>query len=159
MGYSWTMIYTFLLALFMLNAPETHPESSWGSDVPSSKGSMFVEISGLRNSDGYLLLALFNGEAGFPDDRVKAFRTFRVKAEKGTMKINISDLPPGNYAFGVVHDENDNQKLDKGLFGIPKEGFCFSRQAMGTAGPPSFQAAAVMVTNSVTVQQVKMKYW
>ncbi len=143
----------------MLNAAQTGSESSPDNDLPSAKGSIFVEVSGLRNSNGYLLLALFNSQDGFPDNRENAFRKFRLKAEQGTMKINIVDLPPGSYAFGIVHDENDNQKLDKGLFGIPKEGFCFSRQAMGTAGPPSFQAAAVTVTNSVTVQQVKMKYW
>lgn len=153
------MIFTLLFALIMASEPNVNPNPHKALEKPADNGSLFVEIAGLRNSNGYLLLALFNTADGFPDNREKAYRKLRVKAEQGTMKLEIKDLPAGTYAFGVVHDENDNQKLDKGLFGIPKEGFCFSRQAMGTAGPPAFDAASVKVNNSVTVQQLKIKYW
>lgn len=143
----------------MASEPNVNREQNAAQERIAGSGSLFVEIAGMRNSNGYLLLALFNAADGFPDNREKAFRKIRIKAEQGTMKLEIKDLPPGTYAFGVVHDENDNQKLDKGLFGIPKEGFCFSRQAMGTAGPPSFDAASVKVGAGITVQQLKIKYW
>ena len=102
---------------------------------------------------------MFNQDKGFPDKEQFAFRKERIPAKTGTMKLDFVNLPPGKYAFGVIHDENDNRVLDKGLFGIPKEGFCFSRQAMGTVGPPSFQAASVEVGNSVSVQMLKISYW
>jgi uncharacterized protein (DUF2141 family) len=122
-------------------------------------GSIHIEVSGIRNDNGFLLIALFNQEKGFPDKEVLAFRKERIPAKKGTMKFDFSNLPPGKYAFGIIHDENDNRILDKGLFGIPKEGFCFSRQAMGTVGPPSFQSASIDVNTSAAVQILKISYW
>ena len=32
----------------------------------------------------------------------------------------------GNYAVQVMHDENDNNKLDTNFLGIPSEGYGFS---------------------------------
>ena len=127
--------------------------------LPDATGSIHIEISGLRNSNGYLLIALFNQEKGFPDKEVLAFKKERIPAKSGTMKIDFPNIPPGKYAFGVIHDENDNRILDKGLFGIPKEGFCFSRQAMGKMGPPSFQSAAFDVNTAAAVQILKISYW
>lgn len=124
-----------------------------------SSGSLHIEISGIKNDNGYLLVALFNQEKGFPDKEQLAFRKERIPAKTGTMKLDFANLPAGKYAFGVIHDENNNRILDKGLFGIPKEGFCFSRQAMGTVGPPSFNSASIEVGTGVSVQLLKISYW
>ena len=51
------------------------------------------------------------------------------------------ELPQGRYAIGVFHDANRNNRLDTGLFGIPKEQFGFSNGASGRFGPPSFADA------------------
>ena len=40
-----------------------------------------------------------------------------------------------------MHDENKNRRMDKGMFGIPKEGYGFSNDAMGFMGPPGFDKA------------------
>ena len=125
----------------------------------SSGSSLVIELSGVRNNKGHVLIALFNQANGFPDQSEKAFRKLRIPANAGTIKASFDDLPPGSYAFGVVHDENDNQKLDTGLFGIPKEGFVFSRNAMGAMGPPSFDNAAIKIETKFAVQALKIKYW
>ena len=36
------------------------------------------------------------------------------------------DLPPGQYSAMVIHDENDNGKLDSNIIGIPTEAYGFS---------------------------------
>ena len=59
--------------------------------------------------------------------------------------IDFADLPPGRFAVAVFHDENENDELDVNFIGIPKEGYAFSRDARGFAGPPSFDAAAVEI--------------
>ncbi len=35
-------------------------------------------------------------------------------------------LQPGTYAVRLMHDENDNGKLDRNLVGMPTEGYGFS---------------------------------
>ena len=36
------------------------------------------------------------------------------------------NLPAGNYAVQVMHDENENNKLDTNFMGMPIEGYGFS---------------------------------
>jgi uncharacterized protein (DUF2141 family) len=56
--------------------------------------------------------------------------------------VVIDHLPPGDYAAQVFHDENDNNAVDRGIFGIPREGVGFSRDARIGLGPPKWRDAA-----------------
>ena len=69
------------------------------------------------------------------DTNPKAFKTaseedaffigiFQVKKKTLTFKLNIPDKT--KIAVSVFHDENNNQKMDTNLVGIPKEGIGFS---------------------------------
>jgi uncharacterized protein (DUF2141 family) len=58
----------------------------------------------------------------------------------------------------VIHDENDNGKLDSGTFGIPREGFGFGNDAMGTFGPPSFKKASITVEQGKISISISMRY-
>jgi uncharacterized protein (DUF2141 family) len=82
--------------------------------------------------------------------------TFRVgeKATGDTVVLNFKDVPPGHYALNAYHDENDNNKMDRNMIGIPTEGYAFSRDAKGHRGPPQFEDAAFDVkegTNDISV--------
>ena len=118
-----------------------------------------LEIAGLKNNKGFVLIAIFNSELGFPDKNELAVKKIRIPAQVGKIIYDVNDLVPGTYAIALIHDENDNQRLDTGLFGIPKEGFCFSKGAMGTFGPPSFQAASFVHKAPISIQNLQVKYW
>jgi uncharacterized protein (DUF2141 family) len=118
-----------------------------------------VEISGLKNNKGFVLIAVFNSALGFPAKKELAVKKIRIPAQTGSFTYEVNDLVPGTYALALIHDENDNQRMDTGLFGIPKEGFCFSRGAMGTFGPPSFQAASFVHKAPNSIQNLQVKYW
>lgn len=117
-----------------------------------------IILSGIRNSDGHILVSLFNQTQGWPDKPDKAFRKLRIPAKAGNMKLSLDALPPGKYAFAIIHDENDNLELDTGLFGVPKEGFCFSNDAMGTFGPPSFEDSCFSSPSQLN-HNIKIRYW
>ena len=72
--------------------------------------------------------------------------------------IVFNDVPPGEYAISLLHDENGNGKADTVLF-LPKEGFGFSRDAKARFGPPKFSAAAFTVDSDAPVyQKIRMRY-
>jgi uncharacterized protein (DUF2141 family) len=144
---------SIILLFFMSLLTNTLPE------IEVQTTSIQIEITGVRNANGHILIALFSNEKGFPDKSDKAFKKLRIPAQKGTVKGTFTAVPAGTYAYGVIHDENDNQKLDTGFFGIPKEGFVFSRNAMGTVGPPSFSDAAFKVENASITHSLKISYW
>jgi uncharacterized protein (DUF2141 family) len=117
-----------------------------------------LEITGVRSDKGHVLIAVYREGDGFTETKSSAFRKEVIPATVGTMKVEVKDLPAGTYALAFIHDENDNLKVDTGFLGIPVEGFCFSRNAMGLFGPPSFKDAAITHVAGGAVQKVTLKY-
>lgn len=75
----------------------------------------------------------------------------RVAAKRGTVAVRLTNVPGGQWAVEIFHDENGNGKLDRNGLGIPVEGVGFSRDARGQYGPPTFDAAAIVVNGATTV--------
>lgn len=63
-------------------------------------------------------------------------------AAAGTTLVTVPNVPPGRYAAQVFQDLNSNGKLERGLFGIPKEPIGISRDAPIHFGPPKWADAA-----------------
>jgi uncharacterized protein (DUF2141 family) len=112
--------------------------------APAVAGDLTITVTGVRSASGNVRVALFDQEAAFPDSE-KARTPLQVRAAEGAVKLTVKDLPPGRYALAAFHDENANGKLDRNFIGIPKEGYGFSNDARGMAGPPKFAAAAFTV--------------
>ena len=53
----------------------------------------------------------------------------------------IAGVPAGQYAAQAFHDENRNHDIDRAIFGIPKEGVGFSRDARIRFSPPKWDEA------------------
>ncbi len=66
------------------------------------------------------------------------------------IQYTFSGIPNGDYTIAVFHDINNNGKLDKNFLGIPKEGYAFSKNAMGTFGPPNFDKAQFKLDSNFT---------
>ncbi len=72
--------------------------------------------------------------------------------------LSFADLPPGNYALSLFHDENSNAKLDT-MLAIPKEGFGFSRNPKIRFGAPAFNQVAFPVAATAVTLTVRMQYF
>ena len=122
--------------------------------MPSA--SLSVSVEGLRDHKGNLLFCLTRRTALFLDcDEDPASVHGSVAANVGT--IDFQHMAPGNWAMLMIHDSNGNGKLDK-RFGIPREGFGFSRNPAIRFGPPSAEAVRFAVPEGVSHQQLKMRY-
>ena len=71
------------------------------------------------------MLKLVDSDAAW-NSQAKPVAARKVAAAKGEMQFKFSVLPEGVYAVQVMHDENDNDKLDTNFLGIPSEGYGFS---------------------------------
>jgi uncharacterized protein (DUF2141 family) len=128
------------------------------SAAPTS-GEVVVDILGLENADGLLLVALFRDGKGFPDGGAKAFGKRVAKARPGSARFVFSDVPAGPFAVTVHHDEDKDFKMDTGLFGAPTEGYGFSRDASAPFGPPDFADAKLTLAPSERKRvPIHMKY-
>ena len=107
------------------------------------KGTLTVEISGLKNGKGTVRAALFGDAKGFPSDwsGVVQKQDATVSADGATAVAVFKDVAPGKYAVSVIHDENGNGKLDKNFIGKPTEGYGASNNPKKRMGAPPFEEA------------------
>lgn len=63
----------------------------------------------------------------------------------GEVSLTFENVTPGTYAVMVMHDANDNQKMDMEPTGMPKESYGTSGE-MNMYGPPSFESAKFEIT-------------
>jgi uncharacterized protein (DUF2141 family) len=110
--------------------------------VPLAQAAdLTVTVNEIRNSVGSIFIAVYDSESSFmKPPHWKA--SSRANASKGQIQFVFHDLPAGTYAVSTFHDENGNGKLDRNVFGVPTEGFAFSNDAQGVAGPPKFAQAS-----------------
>lgn len=106
-------------------------------------GTLQVTITGIATEEGLIRAALFQGEEGFPDDQSKAFRTASAEAAEDKVVLTFEGLPFGDYALSLLHDENENGKMDTNLFSYPKEAYGISNNPQIMFNMPSFEEAKV----------------
>jgi uncharacterized protein (DUF2141 family) len=106
--------------------------------VAAHAQNLVVNIKNIKSDKGIIGVAVFRSEGEFMK---KNWQQQSIAAKAGEVQVVFKNLPAGIYAISVMHDENENGKLDSNSLGIPKEGFGFSNDAMGMFGPPSFEKA------------------
>tara|TARA_Y100001933_G_scaffold265270_1_gene339257 strand:+ start:37951 stop:38316 length:366 start_codon:yes stop_codon:yes gene_type:complete len=116
----------------------------------SSQNTISVHVHNVLSDKGDVNVAVYNSDASFLSfDEV--YTTGTEAAHKGLVKLQIEDLPSGEYALAVFHDENGNGKLDTNWLGIPKERVAFSKGKMKTFGPPKYQECAFRITSDYEI--------
>jgi len=75
----------------------------------------------------------------------------------GASKLVFGDLDPGIYVLALLHDENENEKLDT-MLKIPKEGFGFSRNPAIRMGPPKYEQVRFTIAPGHNEQAVTFRY-
>ena len=123
------------------------------------KGDLRIEVEGIRNASGHVSIALFSSENGFPEKSENAFKLQVQEIKNGQAVFNFQFLPPGNYAFAVLHDENKDGEMKKNILGIPREGFAFSQNFKPKIGAPDFEEASFKLNSGTNKVIVRMIYY
>ena len=122
---------------------------------------ILIEIEGIKNVQGKIRLGLYDNETALhAGDVNNAITSSTIEVSNTNVQIKLDSITPGTYAVNLFHDENDNSELDKNGIGIPKEGFGFSNNALGTFGPPSFdEAKFTLPENGYVEMQIALKFY
>ena len=105
-----------------------------------------LTVSGAEPGKGQLLVSLFDSPASFLV--LPILEATVAVDDEGNASVSFDGLQSGNYAIAVIYDENQNGKLDTGLFRIPKEKVGFSNNAKGRFGPAKWKDARFLLTDS-----------
>lgn len=118
-------------------------------------GDVTVTLTGVQARGGQLLVALqtrdqYRQQAGFAE--------IIANPVAGTTTLTFRDVPAGDYALSVMHDENGDYQMQAAPNGIPMEGWAASRGAE-LRSDPTFDMVSVSVPASGANLTEPMFYW
>ncbi|MEM8884340.1 MAG: DUF2141 domain-containing protein [Planctomycetota bacterium] len=120
------------LLILVACAPSTPAPEPVEPTEEQREGRIVARVTGFRNGNGQVLARLYRGKDGFPGKADKAFHAATFTIIDGKATVVFDDVPYGEYAVWVCHDEDGDGKLATNLIGMPKEG------ADVSGPPPSF---------------------
>jgi uncharacterized protein (DUF2141 family) len=109
-----------------------------------------IRVVEAGTAEGAVEVSLFNSPDTFM--REPFLQTSGRVADDGTFVAYFAAVPAGRYAAVAVHDENNNGKLDNGLFGLGGEGYGFSNNVSPMFGWPDFEDAAFTVEGPTGIE-------
>jgi uncharacterized protein (DUF2141 family) len=117
--------------------------------------TLTIDVGNVRNARGHVHIEACPQDRFLKEDCPYSGET---AAQSGVTSVIIRNLPPGRYALQAFHDENDNHRVDRALFGIPREGVGFSNDARISLGPPKWADAMIVVTGDARLH-LTMRYF
>jgi len=111
-----------------------------GTTDSPAVGTLRIMVENVKESQGKILLAVYADDRSFLSE-VTYRSVHHQVSQAGVVTVEVPDLPYGNYAISLYHDENNNGKIDTNFMKIPKEPYGFSNNVRGTFGPPKFRDA------------------
>lgn len=113
-----------------------------------------LKISNIEKVQGEIIIGVYNQDTNFLKQGF-AIKNYTIKVDKNTAAINITDLPKGEYAITMYHDENSDNECNRNFMGIPKEGYAFSNNFKPKFGPPKFKDCKFDLSENKTLN-IKM---
>ena len=141
-------IKTIQLFLFIL--------LSFGFKSLNAQKSLTINISNVQDNVGKIHLALFRPNDNFPFEG-GACKEFSTAAVKGVTTYKINDLPKGEYAIAIYHDEDQSGKCETNFIGYPKEGYCFSKNFKVFLSAPPFSKCSINLDSDKAIA-IGMRY-
>jgi len=118
------------------------PLSSHQAEYSDKKiGDMTVIVSNLKNNNGKVRIGISDSKENYETKGAEPLRRIVSTITDRSAEVVFKNLPFGEYAIKVIHDENGNDKLDTNFLGIHKEEYAFSNNASGWFGPPHYEKA------------------
>jgi len=150
-------LFTIFTALFFTTSAAVFAAEN-SLEPPAQFGSITVHISGIKNLPGMFGVSLYNSKKGFPGKHQQACASAMKKMTSNAETVVFEHLPYGSYAVSIMHDENNNGKLDTNFIGIPKEGVGVSNNPEIGFGGPKFQDSVFTLDKQELEVTVAMKY-
>jgi uncharacterized protein (DUF2141 family) len=122
------------------------------------RASLTIQLTGLRNNLGVVNVGVFAGPEGFPNNAERAVRSGSFPIDQMPLVLTFEDLPFGQYAATVHHDENMDGELNTNLLGIPTEGIGFSGNPTIWRGVPPFAKTQFEFSAEQDIVAIRMKY-
>ena len=113
------------------------------SNAQNKGKTIKVAVNNVVNNNGKVIVGLHTEETFM---KSQSFQSAESVIEDGKIQVTFKDVPSGTYAIMVLHDENNNKRMDFEPNGMPKENYGMSNNPV-SFGPPQFTDAKFEVAN------------
>jgi uncharacterized protein (DUF2141 family) len=129
-----------------------------GSTSFAYAGPLTINLGNDIKPGDTLMIAVYADNTSWLKKPVRSLRERAPEEARtsGSHQLSVDELAPGRYALAVYVDRNGNGKLDRGMFGIPKEPYGFSGKG-GVMGPPDFVDAAFEVPEAGARIRIRLR--
>lgn len=114
--------------------------------------SLTIRVNEIKNEKGVIQFSIYNKDGSIPDmEYKKYFKKGISKITSDSTRFTFENLPAGRYAVNILHDENENGVIDRGII-LPKEGFGFSNYTvLGLFNQPNFMKSSFKIKSDTTI--------
>lgn len=108
-------------------------------------------------TEGLVQLLVFDSPSGFPDRPADAIRSKSARIKSGRAVFRFEGLKEGFYALSAFHDADEDGRMRKSLFGIPKDAYGFSNDAREPFSAPTFKDASFYLNENGAEVEFSLK--
>ena len=119
------------------------------STVFGQSANIELTAQNFQGTEGQLIIGLFNKASDFKE-KANPFRAVKLEISDSTVSYTFLDIPTGNYALAVFHDENIDGKANTKSMKIPTEGVGVSGK-MPKMRAPKFDDAVFKLENDTSI--------
>lgn len=118
-------------------------------------GTLHIAVSNVRGQVGRVHVDVCTQAQFLKDCPISG----AAPAKLGTTIVTVTNLKPGRYAVQLFYDENSNGKVDRMIFGIPREGVGFSNDAKIRLAPPKWEDAVFLFDGEERTINIRLRYF
>jgi uncharacterized protein (DUF2141 family) len=120
------------------------------ASITGAQNKLTVVVDGIENSNGKILVAVYDSTTFLKGLPLYAGMA-KIKEGAEEVTVVIEGIPSGKYAVAVFHDENDNNVMDTGAYGIPVEKYGFSNNFTVKTAPPTFSDCMFLIEEDTEI--------
>ena len=130
------------------------PISSYANSPTENISTVSIKVENIKKAEGTVWALLCVEE-----EYGKGPCTYQegAPAVEGSLTFAFSDIPAGTYGATIMHDRNDNKKLDFHWYGPPKEGYGSSNNPPPRMGPARWDDIAFAVGDKPVAMTITLK--
>lgn len=123
----------------------------WGNFTENNNPEITINISNIQENAGTIEVGVYDTGENFLESG-HTYKTYSIPVKNNKASLLIEDLPAGNYAISLYHDENSDGKCNRNFIGIPKEPYAFSNNFKPKFSKPSFKDCVFELTENINME-------
>jgi len=150
-----TIMYAYfatLLSLLLLTTSSTTVEEPM-------TGTLCIKIDNIKSRKGSIRIGLYDSEQYFMNKDGGKW-SFQVQQfSSGSHAVEIPSMTYGTYALAIYQDLNNNNELDRNVFGVPTEPYAFSNDPNHKLRGPTYEEVKFRFMENRQTVSVDLKSW